>query len=192
MRGAEERDFLFAKLFGYISVIRSGKLNQLNSSESVDIFSRLVELHNKRGWIREVTTEAILLLLESTSFTILSNDEVAGRLRTMLTVVTVADMSPWQLMLALGLQFCRDNAVGGNLGLIRSSELVEDEYFSPDGMEALRPVLLASTTGFPKVAISFIIELTFLLHRYIEFGITFWAAYLAWKRIEAYLQKGKP
>jgi hypothetical protein len=133
----------------------------LNSSESVDIFSRLVELHNKRGWIREVTTEAILLLLESTSFTILSNDEVAGRLRTMLTVVSVADMSPWQLMLALGLQFCRDNAVGGNLGLIRSTELVEEEYFSPDGMDALRPVLLASTTGFPKVAISSIIELTF-------------------------------
>ena len=77
MRGAEERDFLFCKLFCYLSMIKSGMAYitqpELDSSatESTiterlnELLTRILDLHQRKGWMREVCTEAILLLLQT-------------------------------------------------------------------------------------------------------------------------------
>ena len=49
MKGAEERDMLFGKLFGYIAIIRSGRLSNESNDISINVFNRILELHNKKG-----------------------------------------------------------------------------------------------------------------------------------------------
>jgi DNA polymerase phi len=63
MKGQEERDMLFGQLFGYLAVLRS---NRVNDTKMVsDLIDRLLLLHSKKGWIKEVTTEAILILIST-------------------------------------------------------------------------------------------------------------------------------
>lgn len=150
MKGAEERDMLFGKLFGYISIIRSGKLNQTdNEDTAVEIFNRVLELHQKRGWIREVTSETILLLLESLNFTLLTNESVFSKLQSLLSEISISEMAPWQLMLALGFQFYQSifPAVSSQISLL----LPDEQIFIAERMDVLSPILLASTAGFPKI-----------------------------------------
>ena len=155
MKGSEERDLLFGKLFGYIAIIRSGKLSE--ERNSVDIFMRILDLHFKRGWIREVTSETILLLLESNNFRILSNEIVFSKLQSLLSEISLSDMAPWQLMLALGLQFYGGIYSGEDISVAISSLLgPSKDIFTPENMNDLQPVLLASTAGFPKVYQSYI------------------------------------
>ena len=53
IRGAEERDFMFGKLFCYFAIMRSGKIHS-NNELSTDVIDRLLDLHKRKGWIREV------------------------------------------------------------------------------------------------------------------------------------------
>ena len=72
-KGSEERDHHFGRLFGILSVIRSGillpKNDQVDLEEIKDVavgFAKdLVGLYNHRKWIREPTSYAIINLLDS-------------------------------------------------------------------------------------------------------------------------------
>jgi hypothetical protein len=57
MRGAEERDLMFGRLFGYLALIRSGKLSGDNTN-IVKTLDTLIELHQRKAWIREVVSES--------------------------------------------------------------------------------------------------------------------------------------
>ena len=107
LKGAEERDFLFGKLFGYLSLIRSGRLFDDVIQTGV-IMDRLLELHGRKGWLREVTTEAILTLLSAVSIAVV---EAAGLMEKISPLLAqhgqptpIHEMTAWQLMLAIGLQ----------------------------------------------------------------------------------------
>ena len=67
MRGAEERDLMFGKLFGYLALIRSGKLVGDNDN-IVKTLDTLIDLHQRKAWIREVISESILFLLQQFDF----------------------------------------------------------------------------------------------------------------------------
>lgn len=123
VRGSEERDLMFGKLFAYLSIARSGILRK-DDKTAVDILERLIELHKKRGWMREVVTEAILVVLYSMN---ISSGVVASRALPIIagagllspvdaetgirndSAMTggaegwVREWVPWQLALALGL-----------------------------------------------------------------------------------------
>lgn len=79
MAGQEERDILFAQLFGFLSIIQSGlsvrtkPLSTSASSSTVsssaesyeEIILRLVELGEKKSWLRESAWFAISLAVDS-------------------------------------------------------------------------------------------------------------------------------
>lgn len=53
IRGAEERDFMFGKLFCYLAIMRSGIIRSDQELSSI-IFDRLLVLQERKSWIREV------------------------------------------------------------------------------------------------------------------------------------------
>jgi DNA polymerase phi len=79
MTGQEERDILFAQLFGFLSIIQSGlavRTKQVSTSASSstvsssaesyeNIISRLVELGEKKSWLRESAWFAISLAVDA-------------------------------------------------------------------------------------------------------------------------------
>ena len=107
LKGAEERDFLFGKLFGYLSLIRSGRLSD-DVIQTGCIMDRLLELHARKGWLREVTTEAILTLLSAVSLTVVDSAGLLDKISPLLAQhgrpTPIHEMTAWQLMLAIGLQ----------------------------------------------------------------------------------------
>ena len=143
---------MFGKLFGYLSLIRSGKLE--NDEENVVlIVDRLLELHNRKGWIREVVSESILTLLA-----VISGDMiklVIPKLRTLLGNgdVPLCDMTAWQLMLCVGLQ--QLSATKGTGAESVKEELIELlpqlDMVTPGSLQEMIPTLLEATAGFPKV-----------------------------------------
>jgi len=79
MTGQEERDILFAQLFGFLSIIQSGlavRTKPLSTSASSstlsssaesyeDVISRLVELGEKKSWLRESAWFAVSLAVDA-------------------------------------------------------------------------------------------------------------------------------
>lgn len=68
-KGSEERDYCFGRIFGILSVIRSGILLMDVSAEKrleevgVGYANDLVELYQRKKWMREPVTQGILTLL---------------------------------------------------------------------------------------------------------------------------------
>ena len=148
MKGVEERDMMFGKLFGYLAIIRSGRLQiEISDDLSVELFNRILELHSKRGWIREVTSETMLALLETLDFKIF--EAVKDKIDTILTVESVGEMSAWQLMLSLGLQLYQ--TIFPNYSDSIATLILPTHFFSKENILTLKPILMASTSGFPKV-----------------------------------------
>ena len=70
-KGSEERDYQFGRLFGILSVVRSGILapsgdNLLPVKQvSVGLVNDLIELYHHKKWMREPTAHGIITLLNS-------------------------------------------------------------------------------------------------------------------------------
>lgn len=58
---------MFGRLFGFLAIIRSGRLrddSDENRETAVKILNDLVDLLGAKGWIREVVVESMLELVE--------------------------------------------------------------------------------------------------------------------------------
>jgi len=76
MTGQEQRDMLFARLFGFMSIIQSGLLVRADSlpksvlvevstlSNYTDVLSQLIALGEKKSWLRESVWHAILAAID--------------------------------------------------------------------------------------------------------------------------------
>lgn len=145
---------MFGKLFGYLALIRTGKLE--NDEENVvAIFDRLVDLHKRKGWIREVVCETVLALLATVNGAIIT--VLIPRLKLFLDIEvqegSICDMAAWQLMLCVGIQQLMVTKGTG-------AESVKDELstllphadlMTPQNFEEMIPTLIEATGGFPKV-----------------------------------------
>eukprot|EP00611_Tribonema_gayanum_P029697 TRINITY_DN802_c0_g1_i1.p1 TRINITY_DN802_c0_g1~~TRINITY_DN802_c0_g1_i1.p1 ORF type:complete len:1151 (-),score=461.40 TRINITY_DN802_c0_g1_i1:77-3088(-) len=62
LKGQEERDACFGRLFGCAAIARSGRLgnSDANADVAVQLLQAVVELHRMRHWLRQVTVEAAL------------------------------------------------------------------------------------------------------------------------------------
>jgi DNA polymerase phi len=60
MKGSEERDALFARLFGVIAIVQSGALWRSSLEEYDDVIDALVVLGDKKNWLRESAWWGIL------------------------------------------------------------------------------------------------------------------------------------
>ena len=155
LKGAEERDFLFSKLFCLISIIRSGKTVSIEA-QHMNILERLLELHEQKGWMREVIVEGLLLFCFSlTDMNMIT--ATIEKLKPLLTT-TVNEMSAWQLCLSIGL-FQLHNSTNTNISnlwqttmKLHLSDL--DVYKHPINLKnivSLKDTLLAATAGYPKI-----------------------------------------
>jgi len=76
MTGQEQRDMLFARLFGFMSIIQSGLLVRSGSlpksalvevstlSDYTDVLSQLIALGEQRSWLRESVWHVILAAID--------------------------------------------------------------------------------------------------------------------------------
>lgn len=176
MKGSEERDLMFGKLFGYLSVIRSGKLGSDEENVTL-IMDKLLELHNRKGWIREVVCESILTLLSA-----LQEDMIRVILPKVKTLlgdgqVLLSDMTAWQLMLCVGIQQLAaakaitpssltalkqekegEEDVEGSLSEQLLQLLPVSDVVTPGTFKEMIPTLLEATAGFPKVCLYHFID----------------------------------
>jgi DNA polymerase phi len=98
-KGSEERDHHFGRLFGILSVVRSGVLlpkdDQTNVDELKDVavgFAQdLVRLYNHRKWMREPTAFAIINLLDS-YFDLCPQPEAANIVKDLVFEVVVPEL----------------------------------------------------------------------------------------------------
>lgn len=145
---------MFGKLFGYLALIRTGKLE--NDEENVvAIFDRLVDLHKRKGWIREVVCETVLALLATVNGAIIT--VLIPRLKLFLDTEvqegTICDMAAWQLMLCVGIQqLMVTKGTGAESGKDELSTLLPHaDLMTPQNFEEMIPTLIEATGGFPKV-----------------------------------------
>ena len=138
---------MFGKLFCYLAIVKSGVISS-NIEASLNILNRIIELHNRKGWIREVCIEALLLFCYSSSRSVM--EHVVVKLAPLLTG-PLAEMSAWQLMLLLGLtQACTHVEVESfTEEMLRTS--VTKESMSLSKLNEVSETLLACTSGFPKM-----------------------------------------
>jgi hypothetical protein len=155
LKGAEERDFLFSKLFCILSIIRSGKTAG-DRTEHMNLLDRLLELHDQKGWMREVVVEALLTFCSTLTDAGMINATLV-KLRPLLEV-SIKDMAAWQVCLAVGLHQLH-TVSKAKVGVIWQSEWrkemasveVGKEPLTMQSISLLKDTLLASTTGYPKV-----------------------------------------
>jgi hypothetical protein len=155
LKGAEERDFLFSKLFCILSIIRSGK-TAADRTEHMNLLDRLIELHEQKGWMREVVVEALLTFCSTLTDAGTINATLV-KLRPLLEV-SVKDMAAWQVCLAVGLHQLH-TVSKAKVGAVWQSEWrkemanveVGKEPLTMQSIGVLKDTLLASTTGYPKV-----------------------------------------
>jgi hypothetical protein len=163
MRGAEERDLMFGRLFGYLALIRSGKLSGDNTN-IVKTLDTLIELHQRKAWIREVVSESILYLLqlfdfESDDFDVDVALSVVSKLNEILPSAKDYDVSelPAHLLVLLsGLQkfeeSVHDTCEVEICSAMSSLSLPREPVITAESFSVLAPTLLAACGGFPKVS----------------------------------------
>ncbi len=188
---------MFGKLFGCYAVIRSGRLED-DSVSAVSVLDRLLELHGRKGWLRETTSEAILYLLSRVPMVVVEK-EVVSKLRPLVAVADgsvgryLEDMAAWQLVLISGLQdIVKCQGTHHSVVSALSDILPEALVACVASLDLVTPTLLAATAGFPKVIFSYFIFSTCLnlLNRFIACGIVSWEEFSQWMLRELFLRRG--
>ena len=147
-KGMDERDMMFGKIFCYLSILRSGRLNEnTNANLALSVLDKIIEIHELRGWIREVTVEAMHSFLAATH----SNHGILkGAFERIGNMVTdpVGELSAWQIVLLMGLRPWLSSLPS----TLRSK--CDDLDFHSDPkqiLDSISETLLSATSGFPKI-----------------------------------------
>jgi hypothetical protein len=158
LKGAEERDFLFSKLFCIMAIIRSKKTVD-NKEEHMNLLDRLLELHEQKGWMREVVVEALLLFCSSLTDTAMVNATIL-KVKTLVST-PIVDMAAWQLSFCIGLAQLQSatHKDGAKIAAVWQKEWKKEAAelevcktpLTMDNIESLKDTLLAATAGYPKV-----------------------------------------
>lgn len=152
MKRAEERDFLFGKLFGYLTLISASRVCSADSAK--DIAGRLLALYDKKPWMHEVVTEALLSVLHSVHADETATRAVVDRIvDKALLFGAVEEMSASQLILLIGLQ--NHFALHPKLSAVFNDAFsYKHAVNSLKKMDDMHAALIASCSGYPKVITS--------------------------------------
>lgn len=151
MKGYEERDVMFGRLFGFAALVRSGLVT--TEVAVLDIMERLIPLHLKKAWLQELCVESYLNLLTASSKEI-QVILVPKLLEIIPSDVTEANESDLLLRLALQQIATEQKHVQG---VIQSSLLASDN-FSMSKLDLFAAPLLQSARKFPKVTHYYILR----------------------------------
>jgi hypothetical protein len=174
MKGSEERDIMFGKLFNFLALIRAGRI-QNDATTGLYILDRFIELHKRKGWIREVISESILLLFEALPHNDSSVIQSAlQKLKFIIDSDELEEMSPHDLILFSGLQTLANKfeAEGfSNLSEAIHRVVPTEPIFSPESFTSIENTLLNSCHGFPKVRSFLFFYTSDTFSRSIAFGL---------------------
>lgn len=157
MTGQEERDVLFARLFGIMSIVQSGLLvrtDPLSTSASSatlpstlssyeEVLSQLLILGEKKSWLRESAWFTIKLAVDAIEESEVSwkNEAIESTLKQLFIDNKIC--SPEKVALALKLQ---DLASHRNRNDLFSPPFKNSDLFSSANLQALSRILKGSTT----------------------------------------------
>eukprot|EP01034_Spumella_vulgaris_P034608 gene34608-42691_t len=137
---------MFGKLFCYLAVIRSGKVAK-DVTASLKILDRILELHVKRGWIREVASESVLVFMSLGSAELVK--AALTKVLPLFIDIPMTELAAWQLMLLMGLQnIALKNTV---FRAEWTAVVTEHQLFSLDRLDEVTATLCAATAGYPKI-----------------------------------------
>lgn len=154
---------MFGRLFNYLAIIRAGKVN--DSKIALHILDRFIELHKRKGWIREVVSEAILSLLNT-----FPNDEetvqsAINKIKLILEINEIDEIPAHDLILISGLQAYSEQKHSqgfSNLSQIVNQFIPIEPIFSVENFPLLEKTFVAACYGFPKVYFLFLFHYFFL------------------------------
>ena len=157
----EQRDLIFGKLFAYLALIRSGRLAaeiKADPTVATTVAQTLLQLHAKKDWLREVTSEAILSLMTALPAEVVASHVVpALRDGALLPEYShsLGDYSAWQLQLAMGLEHYayapeHAKAKAACLALLPTGGS-GGRVFSVDNLPLLHAALANAAARFPKI-----------------------------------------
>ncbi len=165
VKGSEERDKMFGKLFGYVAIIRSDVLfNGQNCKKAKEILILLVDgiidLHQKKLWIQETTIETLLLLLTSVvanayakknnALDEASIEMMVEKMIALSNTTAFSDNNENQVSLLLGLQFVGTQHAKLQRIVVQNFAKHNIPTMSVDHMQEFVSVLFHSTNKFPK------------------------------------------
>ncbi|KAG5192521.1 hypothetical protein JKP88DRAFT_173238 [Tribonema minus] len=170
LKGQEERDACFGRLFGCAAIARSGRLgnSDANADVAVQLLQAVVELHRMRHWLRQVTVEAALDIAKELPDALLLSKGVPLLQQMLRPAATVSDgdaaagedastppledMQADQLSLAFGLHALlreRDLLESDSMALHKSMR--RRHLITAGRGAALLEALKQSTRAFPRL-----------------------------------------
>jgi hypothetical protein len=144
LKGFEERDLLFAKLFGSACIIRS--CDFCNQEDCMLILERLLDLHDKKLWMQDLVIECIFLLLSYIPESYQAS--VLCRLKHLVSV-PLNEMTPNGLLFAIGLQHL--SITSEAFSKASSTAFGLKNLFNLESIDEISNGLLHSASKFPKV-----------------------------------------
>lgn len=149
VRGADERDMLFGKLFGYIAFLESGRVDD-KEELLLQLFEKLVALFDNKIWLREVTSEVILSCLNK--FKSKSSWEIAANKLKGLVLNDLSDYAAYDVVLVSGIQFMLNSKPELKEIITGTIESFPTEtIISTNNLEEIGRILIAACAGFPKI-----------------------------------------
>ena len=146
-RGMDEREMIFGKLFCYLSILRSGRVNEKsNANFAMTILERILAIHEMRGWIRELTTEAMLCFLSAVSKSKSICTRAMEKMEGLLSE-EVHELSAWQIVLLMGLRPYQSYSNKLQLKL----ESLDFQSDPRQTLDTISDALMSATSGFPKI-----------------------------------------
>lgn len=157
MKPIEQRDLVFGKLFAYLAMIRSGRLASASKTDSeivTIVLQKLLQLHEKKEWLREVATETLLSFISVLPAPIVVTHVFpALRDSSLLPEHSLAEYSAWQLLLALGIEkYAYENAVARESALqLLPTDYTDTKIFTVENLPLLVHGLVNAAARFPKI-----------------------------------------
>uniref|UniRef100_K3WSV6 Uncharacterized protein n=1 Tax=Globisporangium ultimum (strain ATCC 200006 / CBS 805.95 / DAOM BR144) TaxID=431595 RepID=K3WSV6_GLOUD len=147
MKGMEQREHMFGRLFGLLAVQRSGRLSgDANQDVAVQVIKQLLEMSKWKKWFREACFEAVLaVLVEVNSKTFLS--ELVPEFTTYLSG-EVGEYNAEQVLLAAGLHhYIHTTGIESKV----PSTFPALKFLRRKAMHALAEPLKNSSSCYPRV-----------------------------------------
>ena len=151
MKRAEERDILFGRLFGYLTLVNAGRVNASNAS---DISQRLVLLYAKKPWFHEAVIESLLSVLNQVNKDTAAIELVLRSIADAdILYGDIGDMTASQLSLLVGLQHHFEHHPEG-AATFQKMFNYKSSVSSLKRINTFAPALIESCSGYPKVSCS--------------------------------------
>lgn len=147
MKGMEQREHMFGRLFGLLAVQRSGRLGgDDNQSVAVEVIKELLEMSKWKKWLREACFEAVLAVLVDVNAKVFVSELVPE-----LALYLQGDVSEYnaeQVLLAAGLHhYIHTTGIEATM----PSTFPALKFLRHKAMHALAEPLKGSSSCYPRV-----------------------------------------